>query len=430
MNVFLRVSLPLAAVGFINQASRTVVATVGPVMALEFGLSASGLGALAAIFFAAYALAQLPIGLAIDLHGARRVQTVLALVAAIGFAACALAPDPGLLAIGRFITGIGIAGALIGLMKANSQWYPPQRLPAVNGVAVFIGAAGGLAATVPVQALLPLAGWRGIFLGLAALAALIALWVRLSVPLAPPGARPPVRRRLPVEILEFGRIFRHPEFTRNMPALALCSGLVFTYQGLWAGPWLRDVGGLGDGARAGVLLFYSLGMMTGQLVGGQLASALHKRGLDPMLVPFAGIGAMAVMQALLLTGPQGTTLLSVLWFGFACVGSTGPVAYAVLAQRFPPEMTGRVATALNGSMLALVFLLQSLIGLILDLWPRTAAGGWDPAGYSWALGLTLAGQVVTVGWFWLAPRLRRRVQSVIVRGGTTEGRESRDKTIG
>ena len=187
VNVFLRVSLPLAAVGFINQASRTVVATVGPVMALEFGLSASGLGALAAIFFAAYALAQLPIGLAIDLHGARRVQTVLALVAAIGFATCALAPDPGLLAIGRFVTGLGIAGALIGLMKANSQWYPPQRLPAVNGVAVFIGAAGGLAATVPVQALLPLAGWRGIFLGLAALAALIALWVRLSVPLAPPG---------------------------------------------------------------------------------------------------------------------------------------------------------------------------------------------------------------------------------------------------
>ena len=52
-----------------------------------------------------------------------------------------------------------------------------------------------------------------------------------------------------------------------------------------------------------------------------------------------------------------------LWFGFACVGSTGPVAYAVLAQRFPPEMTGRVATALNGSMLALVFLLQNRIGL-------------------------------------------------------------------
>jgi hypothetical protein len=157
-----------------------------------------------------------------------------------------------------------------------------------------------------------------------------------------------------------------------------------------------------------VLLFYALGMMTGQLVSGQLASALHKRAIDPMLVPFAGIGAMGVMQALLIAQPQGIALLSVLWFGFACVGSTGPVAYAVLAQRFPPAMTGRVATALNGSMLALVFVLQNVIGLVLDLWPRTAAGGWDPAGYSWALGLTLAGQVVTLTWFWLAPRRRLR----------------------
>jgi MFS family permease len=94
MNIFLRVTLPLASVGFINQASRTVVAVLGPVLALEFGLSASGLGALAAVFFAAYALAQLPIGLAIDLHGAPRVQIILALVAGIGFATCALAPDP------------------------------------------------------------------------------------------------------------------------------------------------------------------------------------------------------------------------------------------------------------------------------------------------------------------------------------------------
>lgn len=412
MNIFLRVTLPLASVGFINQASRTVVAVLGPAMALEFGLSASGLGALAAVFFAAYALGQLPIGLAIDLHGAPRVQTVLALVAGIGFATCALAPDPGVLAVGRFVTGIGIGGALIALMKANVQWYPKHRMAAMTGAGVFIGAAGGLAATVPVQALLPLVGWRGIFLGLAGLSCLIALWIRLSVPLAPPGAKPAARRRLSVEIGEFGRIFRHPEFTRYMPALALCSALVFTYQGLWAGPWLRDVGGMDATARAGVLLFFSLGMMTGHLGGGQLASAAQKRGIDPMLVPFAGFGVMALMQAALILQPQGPVALSLLWFGFACVGSTGPISYTVLAQRFPPELTGRVATALNASMLSVVFLLQNVIGLILDLWPRTATGGWDPAGYSWALGLTLAGQGLTVGWLWLAPRRRRRAAMV------------------
>jgi len=408
MRIFLRVTLPLAAVGFLNQAGRIVVAMVGPALALEFGLSASGLGALAAVFFAAYALAQLPIGLAMDLHGARRVQTLLALVAAAGFALCALAPDPGLLAVGRFVSGLGIAGALIGIMKANMQWYPPHRLAAVTGAAVFIGGAGGLAFTVPVQTVLPLIGWRGSFLALAVLACGAALWIHLSVPLAPPGARPAARRRLTTEIAEFGRIFTHPEFIRFMPAVALTSGLVFTYQGLWAGPWLRDVGGLGDAARAGVLLFYSLGMMSGHLLGGQAASALQARRLDPMLVPFAGMAGMAALQAVLMAGPRDPWLLHGLWFAFACVGSSGPVTYALLAQRFPPELTGRVSTAMNGSMLTLVFVLQNVIGAILDLWPRTAAGGWDPAGYAWALGLTLALQAMTVLWLVAAPRVTAR----------------------
>jgi hypothetical protein len=34
------------------------------------------------------------------------------------------------------------------------------------------------------------------------------------------------------------------------------------------------------------------------------------------------------------------------------------------------------------------FLVQAAIGWILDLWPRTASGGWDPDAYSWALALS------------------------------------------
>lgn len=418
---FLRISLPFAAVGCLNQASRIVVAVLGPAMALEFGLSASGLGALAAVFFAAYALAQLPVGLAIDLHGPRQVQVVLSLVAAIGFTLCALAPDPFWLGLGRFVTGIGIAGALIGLMKANIQWFPPHRLAAVTGAGVFCGAAGGLAATLPVQALLPLLGWRGVFLGLAGLALLAALWLRLGVPAAAPGAKPRVRRPLGAEIAEFGRIARHPIFIRCMPAVALLSAQVFTYQGLWAGPWLRDVGGLGEGARAGVLFCYALGIMAGQLCGGQLASAMQARGKDAMRLCYGGMAAMLAIQGVLIAQPQGLVTLSLLWFGFACVGSAGPISYSVLAQRFPPELTGRVATLLNCSMLCMVFLLQAGIGLILDQWPRTAADGWDPAGYSWALCLTVALQGLTVLWLLagVRPRLRPPVSSHIRSGDAT-----------
>src|SRR3954467_10012892 len=88
--VFLKVTLPLSALNLINQASRTLMAIIGPVLAVEFSLSASELGLLAACMFAAYAAAQLPGGLALDLLGPRRVQTAFALVAAAGFGVFAL----------------------------------------------------------------------------------------------------------------------------------------------------------------------------------------------------------------------------------------------------------------------------------------------------------------------------------------------------
>ena len=89
--LFLHVTLPLATLNLINQASRTIMAVIGPVLAVEFAFSASELGFLAACMFVAYAAVQLPGGLALDLLGPRRVQAVLSLVTAAGFAIFALA---------------------------------------------------------------------------------------------------------------------------------------------------------------------------------------------------------------------------------------------------------------------------------------------------------------------------------------------------
>lgn len=50
---FFTVTLPLGMVNFINQASRALMAIIGPALALEFGLSASDLGLLAAVLFVA-----------------------------------------------------------------------------------------------------------------------------------------------------------------------------------------------------------------------------------------------------------------------------------------------------------------------------------------------------------------------------------------
>jgi predicted MFS family arabinose efflux permease len=395
---FARLTLPLAGLNFTNQASRTLIATIGPLLAVEFALSASELGLLAAMFFAAYAAAQLPVGLALDVWGARRVQALLALVAAAGFVLCALATGPFALAVGRVVTGIGISAGLIAMLKVNAQWHPKARVAQLTGWGVFIGSLGSLAATLPAAMLVPVLGWRGVFLLLGAMAVAVSLWIWLAVPERGPGP-PPARRSLATEAREFGRIFADARFLRLMPAIALLSAMNFTYQGLWAGPWLRDVGGLDEAGRAALLLFYALGLMAGSAGFGHAASFLQARGWGPMTTPCVALGGMAAVQALLIVDPSHhVVVLGLLWFVFALCGAAGPAGYAAIGQGFAPALAARVATAVNVAMLAMVFLLQNAIGWILDLWPRTAAGGWDPAGYAWSFGMTLALQAAAVAW--------------------------------
>lgn len=396
---FLRVTLPLAAVNFLNQASRAVMAVIGPLLAVEFALSASDLGLLAAALFVGYAAAQLPVGLALDLYGARRVQTVLALVAGAGFGLSALAPDPALLALGRLLTGLGISAGLMAMLKANTQWYPRDKVAGVTGTGVFVGALGGVAVTLPLGAALPLIGWRGGFALLALVSVAVALWIWLSVPDRPPGASPPARRGLRAEVAASARVFAHPHFLRFAPAIALVATLSFTWQGLWAGPWLRDVAGLGEGARATVLFAYALGSAAGSLATGNLASLAQSRGLSPFLVSHVAMGMQLLLQgALLLGGATGVPALCALWATFAFFSASSTAGYTAVAQGFPPELAGRVATAINFAMLCGVFLLQTAIGGILDLWPRTAEGGWDARGYSWAFAATMLAQTAAILW--------------------------------
>ncbi len=389
--LFVGVTLPLATLGLINQAARTVMAIIGPVLAVEFALTGSELGLLAACMLAAYALAQLPDGLALDRLGPRRVQGTLSLVTAAGFAVFALSDGLGGFILGRVIIGIGVSAGLMAVIKANTQWFAPEKVAKVTGIAVAIGGLGSVLTTAPVQAALPALGWRGVLWLLCAIAAGVAAWIFLSVPERPAPAKP---SGLGAELSVAASIYRSPVFWRFGPPVAMLSVLNFTYLGLWAGPWLRDVAGYDGQARANTLLLYTLSMMAGAVVIGALSSRARGRGYSTMLMPLAcTVGQLATQIGLALQ-PAGPAAVTMLWVLFAFCAAGAAPGYVAVGQMFPVEQTGRVATAVNTLTLGGAFVLQSAVGWILDLWPRTAAGGWDPRGYSAALALSVAIQAV------------------------------------
>ena len=402
--LFARVTLPLAAMNFLNQASRTVMAIIGPVLAVEFALSASELGLLAACMFAAYAAAQLPVGVALDMLGTRRVQSALALVAGAGFAVFALSDGLAGFCVARVILGVGISAGLIAILKANTQWFAPAQVAGMTGIAMAAASLGSVLTTAPVEAVLPTLGWRGVFWLLAGLAVAAAAWIFASVR-DKPG---PVARRTPGdELAVMRRILGAPRFWRYAPVVAMLSIFNFAYLGLWAGPWLRDVAGYDGPARAQTLLVYTLAMTAGTLASGQASSRVQARGFSALLVPGLCFAGLFGAQIGLILQPSGAAV-TVLWALFAFFGAAGPTGYVAVGQMFPPEQMGRVSTAINTLLLVGAFLLQAAIGWILDLWPRTAAGGWDPQGYSAALALSAVLQLVIAAVVLVPARLAGR----------------------
>ena len=96
--------------------------------------------------------------------------------------------------------------------------------------------------------------------------------------------------------------------------------------------------------------------------------------------------------------PADRPTLDVFWGD----GTASTLSYAILSQAFPPTLAGRVNTAFNLLVLVAAFLMQWGLGAMIGLWPRTAAGGYAPAGYSAGFGLVVALQVAAMGWFWCA----------------------------
>ncbi len=240
--VVLTVLLPFALGYYLSYLFRAVNAIISPHLVADFGLDAGKLGLLTSVYFFVFAICQVPLGLMLDRYGPRRVQAVLLLFAAAGAALFAAGTSFAALTLGRGLIGLGVSTCLMACFKANVMWWPKDRLPLMNGCATAFGALGALSATIPVDALVPLVGWRGVFWLLAALTVAAAALVFFAVPDAP-GERATRTDTLKAQIAGLGRVFRAAIFWRLAVAASVNTASVMAYQTLWAAPWLRDVAG-------------------------------------------------------------------------------------------------------------------------------------------------------------------------------------------
>lgn len=386
----LRIFGLFAAAYFLSYFYRSVNAIIAPDISRELSLSASQLGLMTSLFFAAYAAAQIPIGISLDRWGSRFVVPGLMMLSAAGSLVFATAQSLLTLSIGRALIGVGMASILMGSLKVFSLWFPPNRFATAAGMLMGIGSCGALAAATPLAWLSESAGWRAAFGWGALLIALSAVSITLWTRNTPPGTPWPREEATSRGLFA---VFLNLNFWRIALMSFFIVGGLLGIQSLWAGPYLFDAVGLSKIAVGNMLSLLALGVAAGYATFGWLADRF---GLAQ--VALAGSGVFVLCQLALALGAPAA-LVPFVYVLFGLSGGTSTVLLAHARLIFPPQMTGRVVSAVNLFGITGVFVLQWLIGLVVDRFPIDAAGHYPPRAYTAAFLITTAGALLALIWY-------------------------------
>jgi MFS family permease len=332
----------------------------------RFSAGASAVSLFLVLQLAVYAGLQVPVGVALDRFGSRRMILAGALTMAAGQLVLALATDVPTAVAARVLVGAGDAMTFISVLRVVSFWFPGRAVPLITQLTGILGQLGSIAAAYPLVALLHGTSWRTTFLGAAATGLLVAILVLVALRDAPAGTAtaPPtglaeLRRSLADTWQEPGtRIGLYTHLVTQF------SGTVFAL--LWGYPFLVVGEDRSPGTAAGLLtLLVVVGMAVGPLLGRMCARWPLRRSV----LVFGILGATATVWTVVLLWP-GRAPLPLLIALVVVLGTNGPgsmIGFDYARTENPAERMGSASGVVNvgGFVAALLTILA--VGAVLDL---------------------------------------------------------------
>jgi MFS family permease len=370
------IALIAALVGthVMSQFLRNSIGVIAPNLAQDIGLGAAGIGLLSSAFFLSFAAAQIPVGIAIDYYGPRRVMSSCVAIMVLGVSVFAFGANAEALLLGRVLMGLGCSSFFMGPLVVYGRWFSPDRFSTLTGVQLGVSGMGMLAATAPLAYGTATIGWRPSFLVIAALGVALGVIMFAVVRDDPPGRTPPPRTdSLAHSMRGLAQVVRVPSLVPVFVMNVFTYSAIVTVLGLWAGPYLSHVYGYDIEARGNLLFVLAFVYVTATLLWGP-TDRLFQSYKKPVII--GALATVTLLAWLAVVGRPDTPLL-VTWFVLlGLAAGFSPVLTAHNRALFPPALMGRGLTVMNLGTMGGVFLMQALTGAVVGLFD--APGGVYP----------------------------------------------------
>lgn len=333
---------------------------------------------LQAAFLLAYAVMYAGGGKLIDVLGTRRGFLVIMVFWSLACASHGLAAGFGMLAVSRFLLGVGEGGGFPAATKAVSEWFPVRERSTAMGLINAGTAVGAVIAPPAIAAVIKLANWRWVFVlcGVAGLLWTFWWWRDYFAPAQHPKLSTPEREEIAEVIahpaqqkaqMSWFRLFAFPQVWGLVFGKFLSDAAWYFYL-FWLPKYLYDARGF-DTKQVGYFAWIPYAASgLGSLLGGWFSSRLIQRGHSLNFARKVALGASAAFMPWIVFVTHTPVELAIVLFSIAFFGqqSWSTLVMTLPADIFPRRLVGSVAglVGFGGAMGGVVFSLVA--GKLLD----------------------------------------------------------------
>jgi MFS transporter, ACS family, glucarate transporter len=349
-------------VAFVMYIDRACMGTASPYIMKEFGIDKIQMGWSASAFNLAYSIFQVPGGWLTDRFGARIVLAVAITWWSLFTAATGLAFSAISLGVTRFLFGMGEAAAFPASSRAVLPWLPAAQRAFGQGFQHSGSRLGAALAPLAVVALIPVAGWRGVFYLFGAIGLVLAIvwyaWFR-DYPNDHARVNPEE-----LELLKASGISGKPKSKRAVPwrrilssrdvwylsTMYFCYGWVLWLYIQWLPTYLvehRNFSQIKMGLGASLpLLAATVSNVLGGWFSDTVALATGNLRRGRLLVALLGFGIAGLVLIPAAAADSASTALACLTIALAALELTVAVSWAI-ALDLGRDFSGSVSGVMN-----------------------------------------------------------------------------------